>query len=48
MNLVVGFVFYYCKIDIMECFVEDGKVNFFLGFFMRGVEWGCMEVRFIN
>lgn len=47
-NLAVGFASHYCKIDTMECLVEDGKANSFLGPLMRGAERGCMEVRLIN
>jgi hypothetical protein len=44
----MGFASHYCKIGTMECLVEDGKADSFLGPLMRAAERGCMEVRFAN
>ena len=47
-DLALGFASHYCKIGTMECLVEDGKADSFLGPLMRAAERGCMEVRFAN
>nr|PNR33308.1 hypothetical protein PHYPA_025251 [Physcomitrium patens] len=43
-DLALGFASHYCKIGTMECLVEDGKADSFLGPLMRAAERGCMEV----
>lgn len=47
-DLALGFASHYCKIGTMECLVEDGKAESFLGPLMRAAERGCMEVSFLT
>jgi len=47
-DLALGFASHYCKIGTMECLVEDGKADSFLGPLMRAAERGCMEVRLVD
>ncbi|KAH9538262.1 hypothetical protein CY35_16G097200 [Sphagnum magellanicum] len=43
-DLALGFASHYCKIGTMECLVDDGNAEAFLGPLMRAAERGCMEV----
>lgn len=43
-DLALGFASHYSKIGTMECLVEDGKADSFLGPLMRAAERGCIEV----
>ncbi|KAJ7530658.1 hypothetical protein O6H91_14G013000 [Diphasiastrum complanatum] len=43
-DLALGFASHYCKISTMECLVEDGNSDAFLGPLMRAAERGCMQV----
>jgi hypothetical protein len=43
-DLALGFASHYRKIGTMECLVDDGKADSFLGPLMRAAERGCMEV----
>ena len=43
-DLALGFASHYCKIDTMECLVEEGNAIAFLGPLMRAAERGCMQV----
>lgn len=47
-DLALGFASHYRKIGTMECLVDDGKADSFLGPLMRAAERGCMEVRFYS
>lgn len=46
-DLALGFASHYCKIGTMECLVEDGSAEAFLGPLMRAAERGCMEVQMV-
>ncbi|KAF6162358.1 hypothetical protein GIB67_008487 [Kingdonia uniflora] len=43
-DLALGFASHYCKINTMECLVEEGNAIAFLGPLMRAAERGCMQV----
>jgi hypothetical protein len=43
-DLALGFASHYCKIGTMECLVDDGNAEAFLGPLMRAAERGYMEV----
>ncbi|CAM6101915.1 unnamed protein product [Calypogeia fissa] len=43
-DLALGFASHYCKISTMECLVDEGNAEAFLGPLMRAAERGCMEV----
>jgi len=43
-DLALGFASRYCKIGTMECLVDDGNAEAFLGPLMRAAERGYMEV----
>ncbi|EFJ13446.1 hypothetical protein SELMODRAFT_122416 [Selaginella moellendorffii] len=43
-DLALGFAAHYCKINTMECLVEDGGADAFLGPLMRAAERGSMQV----
>lgn len=43
-DLALGFASHYCKIGTMECLVDDGNAEAFLGPLMRAAERGHMEV----
>ncbi|BBN13957.1 hypothetical protein MPTK1_6g07730 [Marchantia polymorpha subsp. ruderalis] len=43
-DLALGFASHYCKIGTMDCLVDDGNAEAFLGPLMRAAERGCMEV----
>lgn len=43
-DLALGFASYYCKIDTMECLVEEGRASAFLAPLMKAAERGCMPV----
>lgn len=43
-DLALGFASYYCKIDTMECLVEEGRASAFLAPLMKAAERGCMLV----
>ncbi|KAH7331438.1 hypothetical protein KP509_20G033100 [Ceratopteris richardii] len=43
-DLALSFASYYCKTNTMECLVDDGNTDSFLGPLMRAAERGCMPV----
>jgi hypothetical protein len=43
-DLALGFASHYGKIGTMECLVDDGNAEAFLGPLMRAAERGYMEV----
>ncbi|KAK9664929.1 hypothetical protein RND81_14G078000 [Saponaria officinalis] len=43
-DLALGFAAHYCKIETMECLVEEGNALAFLGPLMRAAERGCLPV----
>jgi len=43
-DLALGFASHYGKIGTMECLVEEGHADAFLGPLMRAAERGCMQV----